>query len=131
MEPEPAERPRFPRGPHPVSVATSPSKQRRAHTTGAGVGLDAGPAGSNGEHNHVHLLASFPPTIEPTRPTSLQKSVSSRNLRRDHHARVQRFLWGKHPLSRSSYCGTVGGLQHGHRQPIHPHPSRGGRSRSS
>lgn len=29
-------------------------------------GIDAGPAGSNGEHDHVHLPAAFPPTIEPT-----------------------------------------------------------------
>lgn len=63
----------------------------------------------NGEHDHVHLLANFPPTIELTKLINSLKGVSSRILRRDHAERVKRFLWGTHFWSRSYYCGTVGG----------------------
>lgn len=63
----------------------------------------------NGEHDHVHLLVNFPPTIELTKLINSLKGVSSRILRRDHHDRVKKYLWGNHFWSRSYYCGTVGG----------------------
>lgn len=63
----------------------------------------------NGETDHVHLLVSFPPTVELSRLVNSLKGVSSRYLRRDypelarHYWRAQR-LW-----SPSYYVGTAGG----------------------
>ena len=63
----------------------------------------------NGETDHVHLLVSFPPTVELSRLVNSLKGVSSRYLRRDypelarHYWRAQR-LW-----SPSYYAGTAGG----------------------
>lgn len=63
----------------------------------------------NGETDHVHLLISFPPTVELSRLVNSLKGVSSRIMRRDypelarHYWRAQR-LW-----SPSYYAGTNGG----------------------
>ncbi|KAA8826946.1 IS200/IS605 family transposase [Bifidobacterium myosotis] len=63
----------------------------------------------NGEVDHVHLLVSFPPTVQISRLVNSLKGVSSRYMRRDypelarHYWRAQR-LW-----SASYYAGTNGG----------------------
>lgn len=63
----------------------------------------------DGEPDHVHLLVSFPPTVEISRLVNSLKGVSSRYMRRDfpqleqHYWRAQR-LW-----SPSYYAGTAGG----------------------
>ena len=49
----------------------------------------------NGETDHVHLLVSFPPTVEVSRLVNSLKGVSSRYMRRDYPG--------------SYYAGTAGG----------------------
>lgn len=63
----------------------------------------------NGEHDHVHLLVEYPPTVQVSKLVNSLKGVSSRLMRRDfpelarHYWRDQR-LW-----SASYYAGSVGG----------------------
>ncbi|WP_433612184.1 IS200/IS605 family transposase [Prescottella agglutinans] len=63
----------------------------------------------NGEDDHVHLLISFPATVQLSRLINSLKGVSSRHLRRDHTDHLDHYLWGGHLWSRSYYCGTAGG----------------------
>ncbi|MGO4205471.1 IS200/IS605 family transposase [Rhodococcus sp. TAF43] len=63
----------------------------------------------NGEEDHIHLLISFPATVQLSRLINSLKGVSSRHLRRDHADHLDHYLWGGHLWSRSYYCGTAGG----------------------
>lgn len=63
----------------------------------------------NGEDDHVHLLIEFPPTIQLSRLINSLKGVSSRLLRQEFSAHVNKFLWGGHFWSRSYFVGTAGG----------------------
>ncbi len=62
----------------------------------------------NGEDDHVHLLVSFPATVQLSKLVNSLKGVSSRMIRRDHANHIEQYLWGGHLWSRSYYCGTVG-----------------------
>lgn len=63
----------------------------------------------NGETDHVHLLVSFPPTVEISRLVNSLKGVSSRIMRRD-HPELERHYWrAKRLWSASYYAGTSGG----------------------
>ena len=46
----------------------------------------------NGETDHVHLLISFPPTVELSRLVNSLKGVSSRIMRRD-YPELARHYW--------------------------------------
>ena len=63
----------------------------------------------NGEEDHVHLLVTFPATIQLSSLVNSLKGVSSRILMRDHGDHLRRYLWEGHLWSRSYYCGTTGG----------------------
>lgn len=63
----------------------------------------------NGEHDHVHLLVQYPPTVHLPRLVNSLKGVSSRILRRDHPVAVRKVLWGEHLWSPSYFVGSVGG----------------------
>jgi len=63
----------------------------------------------NGEDDHVHLLITFPPTVQLSKLVNSLKGVSSRVLRRDYSSHVNRYLWSGHLWSRSYYIGTAGG----------------------
>lgn len=63
----------------------------------------------NGEEDHVHLLVTYPATVQLTRLVNSLKGVSSRILMRDHGQHLKHYLWGGHLWSRSYYCGTTGG----------------------
>lgn len=63
----------------------------------------------NGETDHVHLLVSFPPTVELSRLVNSLKGVSSRYLRRDYPELAQHYWRAKRLWSGSYYAGTSGG----------------------
>jgi putative transposase len=63
----------------------------------------------NGEHDHVHLLINFPPTIQLSRLVNSLKGVSSRMLRKEYGSHLSTKLWGGHLWARSYYIGTAGG----------------------
>ncbi len=63
----------------------------------------------NGEHDHVHLLITFPPTVQLSKLVNSLKGASSRRLRNNHWGHVRHKLWGNHFWSRSYYVGTAGG----------------------
>ena len=63
----------------------------------------------NGETDHVHLLVSFPPTVELSRLVNSLKGVSSRYLRRDYPELAQHYWRAQRLWSPSYYAGTAGG----------------------
>lgn len=63
----------------------------------------------NGETNHVHLLVSFPPTVELSRLVNSLKGVSSRYMRRDYPELAQHYWRAQRLWSPSYYAGTAGG----------------------
>lgn len=63
----------------------------------------------NGETDHVHLLVSFPPTVEISRLVNSLKGVSSRYLRRDYPELASHYWRAKRLWSGSYYAGTSGG----------------------
>lgn len=63
----------------------------------------------NGETDHVHILVTFPATVEVSRLVNSLKGVSSRMIRKSDPLHVERFLWNGGLWSRSYYAGTVGG----------------------
>lgn len=63
----------------------------------------------NGETDHVHLLVSFPPTVEVSRLVNSLKGVSSRYMRRDYPELAQHYWRAKRLWSGSYYAGTAGG----------------------
>lgn len=63
----------------------------------------------NGETDHVHLLVSFPPTVEISRLVNSLKGVSSRYMRRDFPQLEQHYWKAKRLWSPSYYAGTAGG----------------------
>lgn len=65
--------------------------------------------GFNGETNHVHLLVSFPPTVQLSHLVNSLKGVSSRYMRRDYPELAQHYWKTKRLWSGSYYAGTNGG----------------------
>ncbi len=63
----------------------------------------------NGETDYVHLLVSFPPTVEVSRLVNSLKGVSSRYMRRDYPELAQHYWRAKRLWSGSYYAGTAGG----------------------
>lgn len=63
----------------------------------------------NGESDHVHLLVSFPPTVQISRLVNSLKGVSSRIMRRDHPELAEHYWKTQRLWSGSYYAGTSGG----------------------
>lgn len=63
----------------------------------------------NGEHDHVHLLVHYPPTIPLSRLVNSLKGVSSRRLRAEYVGRVNRAGTRGHLWSPSYFAGSCGG----------------------
>lgn len=63
----------------------------------------------NGETDRVHLLVSFPPTIQVSRLVNSLKGVSSRYMRRDYPELAQHYWRAQRLWSPSYYAGTNGG----------------------
>ena len=64
----------------------------------------------NGEQDHVHLLISLHPSVEPAKLINTLKTVSSRLTRKQFNEHFAKFYWGVNALWSRSYCLlTVGG----------------------
>lgn len=64
----------------------------------------------NGEHDHVHLLISYPPKVSISKLVNSLKGVSSRLVRKKDYPEVSAKLWGNHFWSPSYYAGSCGGV---------------------
>lgn len=62
----------------------------------------------NGADDHVHLLVTYPPTVQLSRLVNSLKGVSARRLRQEFPA-LRRHLWRGHLWSPSYFAGSVGG----------------------
>jgi putative transposase len=63
----------------------------------------------NGEHDHVHLLVHYPPTVALSRLVNSLKGVSARYLRQEFPGHLSRYLSGGHLWSPSYFAGSCGG----------------------
>ena len=63
----------------------------------------------NGEADHVRLLVHYPTSLPISLLVNRLKGVSSRRLRRQYHADVRKYLWGKHFWSPSYFAASCGG----------------------
>jgi putative transposase len=63
----------------------------------------------NGEHDHVHLLAWYPPKVAVSSLVNSLKGVSSRRLRQDFTGRVNRATMHGHFWSPSYFAASCGG----------------------
>lgn len=57
----------------------------------------------NGEEDHVHLLISLNPKVQPSKFVNNLKTVSSRLIRRDFDSHLKKYFWKPFFWSRS-YC---------------------------
>ncbi|MCA3029513.1 MAG: IS200/IS605 family transposase [Rhodocyclaceae bacterium] len=62
----------------------------------------------DGEHDHVHLLVNYPPTVELSKLVNSLKGVSSRLLRKEHPDIAARY-WKNVLWSRSYFAASCGG----------------------
>ncbi|MEX5631222.1 IS200/IS605 family transposase [Parafrankia sp. FMc2] len=63
----------------------------------------------NGEHDHVHLLVTFPPKVALSKLVNSLKGVSSRRMRQE-FPELARHYWRANRLWSGSYfAGSVGG----------------------
>lgn len=63
----------------------------------------------NGEHDHVHLLAWYPPKVAVSSLVNSLKGVSSRRLRQDFTGKVNRATMHGHFWSPSYLAASCGG----------------------
>ena len=63
----------------------------------------------NGEHDHVHLLVTYPPKISISALVNSLKGVSSRLVRKQNYPAVRAKLWGDRLWSPSYFAGSCGG----------------------
>ena len=58
----------------------------------------------NGEADHVHLLLSLNPKVQPSKLVNNLKTVSSRLIRKDFSEELAKTYWGKPVFWSRSYC---------------------------
>ena len=63
----------------------------------------------NGEAEHVHLLLTYPPTVQLSRLVNSLKGVSSRRLRQEFPELARHYWQARRLWSRSYFAGSVGG----------------------
>ncbi|MEU6217631.1 IS200/IS605 family transposase [Streptomyces sp. NPDC047022] len=63
----------------------------------------------NGEKDHVHLLVHYPPKVALSKLVNSLKGVSSRRLRQEYTAQVNRAIMHGHFWSRSYFADSCGG----------------------
>jgi putative transposase len=63
----------------------------------------------DGEHDHVHLLVTYPPKVSVARLVNSLKGVSSRRLQQRQHPSIAKALWGGSLWSPSYFAGSCGG----------------------
>ena len=62
-----------------------------------------------GERDHVHLLINYPPKIAVSKLVNSLKGASSRIIRKQGYATIEKALWGGSLWSRSYFAGSCGG----------------------
>jgi putative transposase len=62
-----------------------------------------------GEHDHVHLLIHYPPTVTLSKLINSLKGVSARYLRHEFATHLHHYLQGSHLRSPSYFAGSCGG----------------------
>ena len=62
-----------------------------------------------GENDHVHLLVFYPPKVAVSKLVNSLKGVSSRLIRKNRYASIEKALWGKALWSPSYFAGSCGG----------------------
>ena len=63
----------------------------------------------NGETDHVHLLAHYPPSLALSVLVNRLKGVSARRLRQQYPTEIRKYLWGAHFWSPSYFAASCGG----------------------
>jgi putative transposase len=63
----------------------------------------------DGEHDHVHLLVTYPPKIAISNLVNSLKGVSSRMIRQKNYPSIHQKLWGGALWSPSYFAGSCGG----------------------
>ncbi len=63
----------------------------------------------NGEQDHVHLLISLNPKVQPSKVVNNLKTVTSRLIRKEFNDHVSKYLWKDSFWSRSYCLITAGG----------------------
>lgn len=58
----------------------------------------------NGEADHVHLLLSVSPKVQPSKLVNNLKTVSSRLIRKEFAEHLSKVYWGKPVFWSRSYC---------------------------
>lgn len=71
--------------------------------------LDAELREFNGETDHVHLLAHYPPSLALSVLVNRLKGVSSRRLRQQYPTEIRKYLWGAHFWSPSYFSASCRG----------------------
>jgi putative transposase len=64
----------------------------------------------NGEENHIHLLFQYLPQMELPKFIGNLKSVSSRRLREEFSAQVEKVYWKKVLWNESYFIASCGGV---------------------
>lgn len=63
----------------------------------------------NGEDDHVHLLVTYPPTVQLSKLVNSLKGVSSRHLRNEYAKHLSKYPWGDALWSPSYFAASAGG----------------------
>ncbi len=63
----------------------------------------------DGEHDHVHLLVTYPPKVSVSKLANSLKGVSSRMIRKKKCETLKKKLWGNALWSPSYFAGSCGG----------------------
>ena len=63
----------------------------------------------DGEHDHVHLLVSYPPKVAVSHLVNSLKGVSSRMIRKKNYPSIRQKLWGGALCSPSYFAGSCAG----------------------
>jgi len=63
----------------------------------------------DGEHDHVHLLVTYPPKVSVSSLVNSLKGVSSRMIRKRQYPSIRKKLWGGALWSPSYFAGSCGG----------------------
>ena len=62
--------------------------------------------------NHVHILFSSKPQVQPSKIANNYKTVTSRLLRKEFSKELSKYYWKPYFWSDSYYIGTVGSTTH-------------------
>lgn len=71
--------------------------------------LDAELREFNGETDHVHLLAHYPPSLALSVLVNRLKGVSARRRRQQYPTEIRKYLWGAHFWSPSYFAASCRG----------------------